>query len=489
MMADKKDVAGKVAKSAANAADKSKKVVKKVADGAGEAAAKGAKAVKGAASATAATATATAAKGTKVVKDVAGATSETAAKGKKAALGALGAVGGALGGIAAKAGDVVGDVAEGAKNVAGGALDTAKGAANKVSDVVGDVAEGAIDKVQDLAGDAVDAAKGAAQNVVGAAGDAVEGAVDLAQDALGKVGSLGAGALGAGAAALGGAAALAGNAVKGAADVAGDGVEAAKDAVGGLVGDKKESGFLVPLLLLIGIGALAWFGFNSIANKAASPAAATSQSAAPAWLGAIGEKLKAQFAWLSLGHNGGAVVANGEAADKNAKDAALAAIALEVEASEGKGASVIDNITVKGSTEAPVGAALAALGANPDVAACSKAFGDTMNGRTINFASGAAGISADSASLLNALTGIANACSAHKVEIAGHTDSTGDAAANMTLSQSRADAVKAFWVSKGVKAEGLTAKGYGETKPLEAGETEAANAKNRRTEFMVSAAQ
>ena len=509
-MASKKDVAGEVAKGASAAAATGKKTVKAAADtvaitaakgtkaakgavdvvkatatkgasavkgAATKAATKGAEAAKGAATTAKAAASTTAAKGTKAVKDVAGGAVATAAKGKKAALGALGAVGGALGGIAAKAGDVAGD-----------ALDTAKGAAKGVVDKVGDVAEGAIDKVQDLAGDAVDVAKDAAQNVVGAAGDAVEGAVDLAQDALGKVGSVGAGALGAGAAAIGGVAALAGNAAKGAADVANDGVEAAKDAVAGITGEKKD-GFLVPLLLLLGIAALAWFGFNHFANKAGAPAAATSQMAAPAWLTAIGDKLKSQFAWLTLGHNGGAVVASGEAADKNAKDAALAAIAMEVEASEGKGANVIDNITIAGSTETPVGAALAALGANPDVTACSKAFTDTMNGRTINFASGAAAVSDDSASLLNALTGIANACSAHKVEIAGHTDSTGEDAANLTLSQSRADAVKAFWVSKGVKADGLTAKGYGETKPLEAGETEAAHAKNRRTEFMVSAAQ
>lgn len=487
-MASKKDVAGEVKKVASAAAAKGKKTVKAAADSAASTAAKGTKAAKGAVDAVKATAaksataakgaatkaatkgaaaakgaattakaaaSATAAKGTKAVKDVAGTASATAAKGKKAALGALGAVGGALGGIAAKAGDV---------------------------------AEGAIDKVQDLAGDAVDMAKDAAQNVVGAAGDAVEGAVDLAGDAAKGAADIAKGALGAGAAVVGGAAALAGNAAKGAADIANDGVEAAKDAVASITSEKKD-GFLVPLLLLLGIAALAWFGFNHFAGKAGAPAAATSQVAAPAWVTSIGDKLKSQFAWLSLGFNGGAVVASGEAADKNAKDAALAAISMEVEASEGKGANVIDNITVAGSTETPVGAALATLGANPDVAACTKAFGDTMNGRTINFASGAAAISDDSASLLNALTGIANACNAHKVEIAGHTDSTGEDAANLTLSQSRADAVKAFWVSKGVKADGLTAKGYGETKPLEAGETEAAHAKNRRTEFMVSAAQ
>ena len=388
-------------------------------------------------------------------KNIADGAADVAGAGVNAAKGALGAVGGILGGIAAKA-----------TETAEGALETAKGAVDNVVDSVGDAAEGAIDKakelagnlpggisdaaqgavdkVQDLAGGAMDAAKDAAQNVVGAAGGAIEGAVDMAQDAVGgaadlakgalsKAQGLGAGALGAGAAVIGGAAALAGNASKGAVDAASGTINAASEAVHNVVDEgKKTGGFLIPLLLALGVMALAWFGFKSFTGTKVAPVE-TAQTTAPAWLTSIGDKLKSQFSWLSLGHNGGAVVASGEAADKNTKDAALAAIALEVEASEGKGASVIDNITIAGSKEAPIGAALAALGANPDVAACGKAFTDTMAGRTINFATGKAAVSEDSASLLNALTGIATACEAHKIEIAGHTDSRGDDAANQAF--------------------------------------------------------
>jgi outer membrane protein OmpA-like peptidoglycan-associated protein len=153
---------------------------------------------------------------------------------------------------------------------------------------------------------------------------------------------------------------------------------------------------------------------------------------------------------------------------------------------EGANSDIIDNITVKGTTLTPIGAALAALGPNPDVAACNTAFATTMAGRTINFSTGGASIGGDNASLLNTLTAVANACKAHKIEVAGHTDSVGKPENNQALSQKRADAVKTYWTTKGVAAEGLVATGYGETKPVEPVADETANAKNRRIEFTVT---
>ncbi|WP_066759617.1 OmpA family protein [Crocinitomix algicola] len=51
------------------------------------------------------------------------------------------------------------------------------------------------------------------------------------------------------------------------------------------------------------------------------------------------------------------------------------------------------------------------------------------------------------------------------VELQGHTDAQGDDESNMTLSDNRAKSVRTYLISKGISAERLTAKGYGETQP------------------------
>lgn len=72
-----------------------------------------------------------------------------------------------------------------------------------------------------------------------------------------------------------------------------------------------------------------------------------------------------------------------------------------------------------------------------------------------------------------------------KIEIAGHTDSQGADDQNLILSQQRADAVKKYLIGKGITADRLHAKGYGESKPIAENETEAGRALNRRTEINI----
>ena len=74
----------------------------------------------------------------------------------------------------------------------------------------------------------------------------------------------------------------------------------------------------------------------------------------------------------------------------------------------------------------------------------------------------------------------------YQLEINGHTDNVGDDGKNMTLSQNRANAVKAYLANKGIDAKRMVATGYGETSPKADNATPAGRAENRRVEFKVN---
>ncbi len=67
--------------------------------------------------------------------------------------------------------------------------------------------------------------------------------------------------------------------------------------------------------------------------------------------------------------------------------------------------------------------------------------------------------------------------------VGGHTDNRGPGESNRELSRLRAEAVKAYLVSKGADAAGLEAVGHGETKPVATNNTAAGRARNRRVDF------
>jgi outer membrane protein OmpA-like peptidoglycan-associated protein len=72
-----------------------------------------------------------------------------------------------------------------------------------------------------------------------------------------------------------------------------------------------------------------------------------------------------------------------------------------------------------------------------------------------------------------------------KIELGGHTDNVGSAKSNQLLSENRAKSVYSYLLENGVPAERLTAKGYGDTKPIADNATEQGRADNRRSEFKI----
>lgn len=73
-----------------------------------------------------------------------------------------------------------------------------------------------------------------------------------------------------------------------------------------------------------------------------------------------------------------------------------------------------------------------------------------------------------------------------KVQIEGHTDSTGSDSYNQGLSERRADAVKTALVNMGISADRITTRGYGESSPVATNNTAAGRQINRRVEIVLS---
>jgi len=73
-----------------------------------------------------------------------------------------------------------------------------------------------------------------------------------------------------------------------------------------------------------------------------------------------------------------------------------------------------------------------------------------------------------------------------RVEIGGHTDSTGSDKADMAISLKRAESVKKYLMDKfNISGDRLVVKGYGKTKPIADNSTKEGRAKNRRVEFRI----
>ena len=104
----------------------------------------------------------------------------------------------------------------------------------------------------------------------------------------------------------------------------------------------------------------------------------------------------------------------------------------------------------------------------------------------INFDNNKATLRSSSFKNLDILVDILNEYPEAFVEIQGHTDDVGDDAENKTLSQERADAVSEYLKGKGIPADRLTSKGYGEEMPIADNKTRKGRDKNRRVDFVLT---
>ncbi|MFK8297383.1 OmpA family protein [Capnocytophaga cynodegmi] len=103
--------------------------------------------------------------------------------------------------------------------------------------------------------------------------------------------------------------------------------------------------------------------------------------------------------------------------------------------------------------------------------------------KTILFDTGKASIKPQSAAVLEQIVSVLNQYPNSKFTIEGHTDSTGNKAKNLTLSQERADSVRLYLVQRGVSDTRLSAKGYGVEKPIASNKNAKGRALNRRVEI------
>ena len=285
--------------------------------------------------------------------------------------------------------------------------------------------------------------------VTGKAGDVVDGGKKIVTGAADTVGDVGRGAVDAGKKVVGGAADAVGTVGRGAADAVGNVADAGAQAGGSIMK------WLIPALLVL--GALSFFGIKTCSpiDKAADMVG----DAASATVETVGNVAEGATDAVADVAKGAADMAG--AAFANVNEAAAKALSGIKFAAGSAGSQMMDFIEggFKGSGK--------------------------VTFKNLNFATGSAAITGATAVEVDNLAAILKAYPDVKLSIGGYTDNTGNADANMTLSQSRADAVKARLISQGIAGTRISTKGYGAADPVASNDSAEGRAQNRRIEATV----
>lgn len=125
------------------------------------------------------------------------------------------------------------------------------------------------------------------------------------------------------------------------------------------------------------------------------------------------------------------------------------------------------------------------LDGNLDYEACKGRFEILSRTGNIYFDAGSAGLQSGSLPLLGQVVDIVSRCPGMVIEVGGHTDADGGAAANLALSEARARSVTEYLTTAGVDARRILSVGYGEAAPVAPNDTLRNKARNRRIEFAV----
>jgi OmpA-OmpF porin, OOP family len=153
-------------------------------------------------------------------------------------------------------------------------------------------------------------------------------------------------------------------------------------------------------------------------------------------------------------------------------------------ASQAKNA--LSNITLPGGSSISVPAGSINYSLAQFLADGSQAAPRTFVFDHLNFETGSTQLTPDSAQTVNNLAQVLKAYPNAQVQLSGHTDNTGAADANRSLSLTRADTIKTMLVTQGVPAERISTQGFGQDHPLASNDTEEGRARNRRTELTVT---
>lgn len=110
----------------------------------------------------------------------------------------------------------------------------------------------------------------------------------------------------------------------------------------------------------------------------------------------------------------------------------------------------------------------------------------TLANRIVEFESGKSELTPNGKVILDEMAASLLKLKSQKLEVIGHTDDQGLRAANVALSQARAEAVKAYFSTKGIDVAHIIAFGAGSDRPVASNDMVEGRARNRRIEFRLS---